>query len=44
MRESWDISEEKGPVKGILRTAKSKEHTRSSIEKTLTNIAKLVEQ
>jgi uncharacterized protein YndB with AHSA1/START domain len=44
VRESWDISEEKGPVKGILRTAKSKEHTRSSIEKTLTNIAKLVEQ
>ena len=44
VRESWDISQEKGPVKGILRTGKSKEHTRSSMEKTLVNIAKLVEQ
>ncbi len=44
VRESWDISEEKGPVKGILRTSKSKEHTRSSMEKTLANIAQIVEQ
>jgi uncharacterized protein YndB with AHSA1/START domain len=44
VRESWDISEEKGPVKGILRTAKTKEHTRSAMEKTLANIAQLTEQ
>ncbi len=43
VRETWDISEEKGPVKGILRTAKSKEHTRSAMEKTLAKIATLVE-
>jgi uncharacterized protein YndB with AHSA1/START domain len=44
VRETWDISEEKGPVKSILRTAKTKEHTRSSMEKTLATIATLVEQ
>ncbi len=44
VRESWDISQEKGPVKGILRTSKSKEHTRSSMEKTLAKIAELTEQ
>ena len=44
VRESWDISQEKGPVKGILRTAKSKEHTRGAMEKTLANIALLVEE
>jgi len=44
VRESWDISQEKGPVKGILRTAKSKEHTRSSMEKTLAKIAEMTEQ
>jgi uncharacterized protein YndB with AHSA1/START domain len=43
VRESWDISEEKGPVKGILRTAKTKDHTRGAMEKTLANIASLVE-
>jgi hypothetical protein len=43
VRESWDISQEKGPVKNILRTAKSKEHTRSSMEKTLAKIADLTE-
>jgi uncharacterized protein YndB with AHSA1/START domain len=44
VRESWDISKEKGPVKSILRTSKAAEHTRSSMEKTLENIAKLTEQ
>ncbi len=43
VRETWDISQEKGPVKGILRTSKSKEHTRSSMEKTLAKIAELTE-
>jgi uncharacterized protein YndB with AHSA1/START domain len=43
VRESWDISEEKGPVKGILRTSKTKDHTRNAMEKTLANIAQLVE-
>ncbi len=44
VRESWDISQEKVPVKGILRMARTKEHTRDAMEKTLANIAKLVEQ
>jgi uncharacterized protein YndB with AHSA1/START domain len=44
VRESWDISQEKGPIKGILRMARTKEHTREAMEKTLANIAKLVEQ
>jgi hypothetical protein len=43
VRESWDISQEKGPIKGLLRTGRSKEHTRASMEKTLVNIAKLTE-
>jgi uncharacterized protein YndB with AHSA1/START domain len=43
VRESWDISEEKGPVKGILRASKTKDHTRKAMEKTLANIAQLVE-
>jgi uncharacterized protein YndB with AHSA1/START domain len=43
VRESWDISQEKPPVKSLLRLSKTKEHTRSSMEKTLANIATLVE-
>jgi uncharacterized protein YndB with AHSA1/START domain len=43
VRESWDISQEKGPVKSILRTAKAKDHTRTAMEKTLANIATIVE-
>jgi len=44
VRESWDISEEKGPVKGILRMSKTKAHTRDAMEKTLAKIAELVEK
>ncbi len=44
VRESWDISQEKGPAKGLLRTGRSKEHTRGSMEKTLANIARVAEQ
>ncbi len=43
VRESWDISQEKPPVKSVLRMSKAKDHTRSSMEKTLANIATLVE-
>jgi uncharacterized protein YndB with AHSA1/START domain len=43
VRESWDISQEKPPVKSLLRLSKIKEHTRASMEKTLANIATLVE-
>ena len=43
VRESWDISQEKGPVKGILRMSKTKDHTRTAMEKTLANIVTLVE-
>ncbi len=43
VRESWDISQEKGPVKNILRLSKAKDHTRDSMEKTLAKIATLVE-
>ncbi|HEV7525407.1 MAG TPA: SRPBCC family protein [Acidimicrobiia bacterium] len=43
VRESWDISREKGPIKGVLRTGRSKDHTRGAMEKTLGNIAQLVE-
>jgi uncharacterized protein YndB with AHSA1/START domain len=44
VRESWDISQEKGPIKGLLRVGRSKEHTRQAMEKTLVNIARLTEQ
>jgi uncharacterized protein YndB with AHSA1/START domain len=44
VRETWDVSQEKGPVKGLLRTGRSKDHTRKSMEQTLVNIARLTEQ
>jgi uncharacterized protein YndB with AHSA1/START domain len=44
VRESWDISQEKGPIKGLLGMGKSKDHTREAMEKTLVNIALLTEQ
>jgi uncharacterized protein YndB with AHSA1/START domain len=43
VRETWDISQEKGPVKYLLRTGRSREHTRDAMEKTLVNIAGLTE-
>jgi uncharacterized protein YndB with AHSA1/START domain len=44
VRESWDISQEKGPIKGLLGIGRSKDHTRTAMEKTLVNIARLTEQ
>ncbi len=44
VRESWDISQEKGPIKGLIATGRSKAHTRVAMEKTLVNIARLTEQ
>jgi len=44
VRESWDISEEKGPIKNLLRIGPSKSHTRTAMEATLAKIAELVEQ
>ena len=43
VRESWDISKEKGPVKNILGMGRSKDHTRKSMEQTLEKIAQLTE-
>jgi hypothetical protein len=43
VRETWDVSQEKGPVKYLLRTGRSREHTRGAMEKTLANIARLTE-
>jgi len=44
VRETWDISQEKGPVKNLLRAGRSKDHTRKAMERTHVNIAKLTEQ
>ena len=44
VRESWDVSQEKGPIKNVLRTGRSKDHTRKSMEQTLAKIAQLTEQ
>ena len=44
VRESWDISQEKGPIKSLLRMERTKNHTREAMEKTLANIARLTEQ
>jgi uncharacterized protein YndB with AHSA1/START domain len=44
VRESWDISQEKDPLKSLLGIGKSKDHTREAMEKTLANIARLTEQ
>jgi hypothetical protein len=43
VRETWDVSQEKGPVKHLLRTGRSRDHTRQAMEKTLENIARLTE-
>jgi uncharacterized protein YndB with AHSA1/START domain len=44
VRESWDISREKGPIKGLIAMRRSKDHTRAAMEKTLANISQLTEQ
>ena len=44
VRESWDISQEKGPVKSVLRMGRTKDHSRKAMEQTLVNIARLTEQ
>jgi uncharacterized protein YndB with AHSA1/START domain len=44
VRETWDISEEKGPIKGLLGLRPTKDHTRKAMEQTLVNIARLTEQ
>jgi uncharacterized protein YndB with AHSA1/START domain len=41
VRETWDISQEKGPVKHLLRIERSRAHTRHAMEKTLENIERL---
>jgi len=43
VRETWDLSQEKGPIKHLLRTGRSREHTRGAMEKTLENIARITE-
>jgi hypothetical protein len=43
VRESWDVSQEKGPIKPLLRSRRPQEHTRDAMEKTLANIARLTE-
>ena len=42
VRESWDVSQEKGPVKHLLRTGRARERTREAMDKTLANIAGLL--
>jgi uncharacterized protein YndB with AHSA1/START domain len=43
VRETWDISQEKGPVQYLLRTGLTKKHTGDAMDKTLAKIAQLVE-
>jgi uncharacterized protein YndB with AHSA1/START domain len=43
VRESWDFSQEKGPIKYVLRNRRPQEHTRRAMETTLANIARLTE-
>jgi uncharacterized protein YndB with AHSA1/START domain len=43
VRETWDISQEKGPLKHLLRVGRSRDHTRDAMERTLENIAGLTE-
>ena len=44
VRESWDISQEKQPLKSLLRIGPAQNHTRQAMEKSLANIARLTEQ
>jgi hypothetical protein len=43
VRETWDVSQEKGLLKYLLRVGRSREHTRGAMEKTLEKIAGLTE-
>ncbi len=43
VRETWDVGREKGPLRYVLRIGPSKQHTRAAMEKTLANIARIVE-
>jgi uncharacterized protein YndB with AHSA1/START domain len=42
VRESWDVSQEKGPVKRLLRFDRTREQTRASMAATLAKIDALV--
>jgi uncharacterized protein YndB with AHSA1/START domain len=42
VRETWDVSQEKGPIKRLLASSKSREHTRESMDATLAKIETLV--
>jgi uncharacterized protein YndB with AHSA1/START domain len=44
VRESWDISQEKGPVRNLLRVGRVQDHTLEAMDKTLAKIAELTEQ
>src|SRR5262249_51389685 len=43
VRETWDISQEEGPLKHVLRSGGSRDHTRGAMERTLEKIAGLTE-
>ena len=42
VRETWDISQEKQPVRSLLRVGRSRDHTRKSMDATLEKIEALV--
>ena len=42
VRESWDVSQEKQPVRALLRVGRTRDHTRKAMEATLDKIEQLV--
>jgi uncharacterized protein YndB with AHSA1/START domain len=42
VRESWDVSQEKGPVKRLLRLERTREQTRTAMAATLAKIDELL--
>src|SRR5947208_15262999 len=42
VRESWDVSQEKGPVQRLLRLERTREQTRTAMAATLAKIDELV--
>ncbi len=42
VRESWDVSQEKEPVRRLLRGRRTREHTRKAMDATLAKIEQLL--
>jgi uncharacterized protein YndB with AHSA1/START domain len=42
VRETWDVSQEKQPIKALLRLGRTRDHTRKAMDATLAKIEQIV--